>query len=375
MHRPISALILFSVLVSFGIARGELAEDIIHACSNKHTGTVRYVSGPEQCKRSETPLSWNRVGMPGERGIQGPAGPPGMQGPRGDPGPPGPPGPRGTQGPPGTAIAATVGNERTDTTSRDHMDIISLVAALASLILAVLAIWLSIVFYRSSTQLRNETREAARDVARNADRLESLLNRVYLDSVSVMKETIVGLRAWGSPPAGPTGKPTVRPPETPVEKRETTSAPEPAFPAAAQPGVSSPASSRQEDQSSVFDALASFSGKRIQDILEHPELGKAVENTLKAYYPKLVENLRVSGKVGVDADGDLYGFGMAPRQDALEEGILHIDREGGVHAAILTQGEKVLYFSNRDEFKKKLTPTVQQFVKRFADVKVIFMNR
>ncbi|WP_150109446.1 hypothetical protein [Syntrophobacter fumaroxidans] len=255
------------------------------------------------------------------------------------------------------------------------MDIISLVAALASLILAVLAIWLSIVFYRSSTQLRNETREAARDVARNADRLESLLNRVYLDSVSVMKETIVGLRAWGSPPAGPTGKPTVRPPETPVEKRETTSAPEPAFPAAAQPGVSSPASSRQEDQSSVFDALASFSGKRIQDILEHPELGKAVENTLKAYYPKLVENLRVSGKVGVDADGDLYGFGMAPRQDALEEGILHIDREGGVHAAILTQGEKVLYFSNRDEFKKKLTPTVQQFVKRFADVKVIFMNR
>ena len=52
---------------------------------------------------------------------------------------------------------------------RGFKDVIVLTAALASFIVGILAIWLSIVFYRSSLQSRHETRESAREVARKHD--------------------------------------------------------------------------------------------------------------------------------------------------------------------------------------------------------------
>lgn len=373
MHRLISAVAIFFVLLPFGVARGECPDDVIHACSNHQTGLVRITPGPEKCRNWETPLSWNRTGVPGKPGTEGPPGPAGARGPRGEPGPPGPAGPQGPSGSAGTSNTPAHTSDRIDATPRGYVDFLVVVAALASFIVGILAIGLSVVFYRSSVQFRHETSESAREVSRNADRLENLLNRVYLDGLSVMKDNMAALRCAGSP-APDTPSQQSRGPAHGVGDGEPAIGLEPAPAPVARPPHPPGEPVRHEDHAGIFDRLAAYSGRRVEDIFEHPELGNAVEDLMGRYYTKLVENLRVSGKVGIDSAGDLYVFGMAPQKETVEEALLHITRAGGIYAAILTQGEKVLCFSNRDEFKKKLVPTVQQFIKRFADVKVIFMS-
>lgn len=66
--RPGYLLILAVVLVAgaSGVAyartSGSATDDVIHACVMKHIGIPRIVSGPEKCRRTETPLSWNGEG-------------------------------------------------------------------------------------------------------------------------------------------------------------------------------------------------------------------------------------------------------------------------------------------------------------------------
>jgi hypothetical protein len=61
--------------------------ETIFACKHPSGGWLRQVSGSAQCRRRETPVSWN------------------VAGPKGDPGEPGAQGPKGDKGDPGTAIS------------------------------------------------------------------------------------------------------------------------------------------------------------------------------------------------------------------------------------------------------------------------------
>lgn len=73
-------------------------------------------------------------------------------------------------------------------------DIISFVASIASLILAIGAIWLSIVFYKMSTQASNATTEAAKGIAASVERLEKLFDKLYSDTFSMMRDTVSDMR-------------------------------------------------------------------------------------------------------------------------------------------------------------------------------------
>ncbi|MGA2228764.1 MAG: collagen-like protein [Syntrophobacteraceae bacterium] len=64
--------------------------DLINACADKKTGTIRLVDSPKSCRKTEVPISWNRMGPQGLPGIEGPQG---VQGPQGEVGP------KGEQGP------------------------------------------------------------------------------------------------------------------------------------------------------------------------------------------------------------------------------------------------------------------------------------
>lgn len=64
----------------------------IHACVNRHNGTLRLAG---RCRRAERPVTWNVQGPSGPQGPGGPAGPVGSVGPAG------PQGGQGGQGPPG----------------------------------------------------------------------------------------------------------------------------------------------------------------------------------------------------------------------------------------------------------------------------------
>ena len=55
----------------------------IYGCYGRILGVVQRVSGPGQCERSETPISWNSEGPPGLPGLKGDTGPQGPAGPIG----------------------------------------------------------------------------------------------------------------------------------------------------------------------------------------------------------------------------------------------------------------------------------------------------
>jgi vacuolar-type H+-ATPase subunit I/STV1 len=73
-------------------------------------------------------------------------------------------------------------------------DVISLTASIASLVLAVVAIWLSIFFYRMTSQLSESTKEAAKDIGASVERLEKLFDKLYSDTFSMMRDTVSDMR-------------------------------------------------------------------------------------------------------------------------------------------------------------------------------------
>jgi collagen triple helix repeat protein len=64
-------------------------------------GQLRVVESAADCKKDETPISWNEKGTKGDQGVQGVQGVQGERGPQGEQGVAGPAGPAGAQGPKG----------------------------------------------------------------------------------------------------------------------------------------------------------------------------------------------------------------------------------------------------------------------------------
>ena len=77
------ALLLLTFTPSHGFTENDT---IIHGCIGKWSKILRVVSGPNQCRKHEIPISWNEAGQQGERGPQGEQGPQGPPGPKGDTG-------------------------------------------------------------------------------------------------------------------------------------------------------------------------------------------------------------------------------------------------------------------------------------------------
>lgn len=108
-------LVIAIVAATIGVASATASSaTTIYACINKVDGTIRIVSNCSQCKKNESPLSWNQVGAAGvgiasvvdngdgtftlnltdgssftTSNLTGPQGLQGEQGPKGDTGAPG----------------------------------------------------------------------------------------------------------------------------------------------------------------------------------------------------------------------------------------------------------------------------------------------
>lgn len=80
-------------------------------------------------------------------------------------------------------------------------EIISFIASIASLILALGAIWLSIVFFKMSSEASKATTEAAKGIEASVKRLENLFDKLYSDTFSMMKDTVSDMRKhiWNKP--------------------------------------------------------------------------------------------------------------------------------------------------------------------------------
>jgi len=76
----------------------------------------------------------------------------------------------------------------------DSIDLVSFISSIASLVLAIVAIWLSWVLFRMSEDSSRDTKEAARAIANNVERLDQLFGRLYSDTFSMMKDTVSDMR-------------------------------------------------------------------------------------------------------------------------------------------------------------------------------------
>lgn len=74
------------------------------------------------------------------------------------------------------------------------METVSLVASVVSVIVGGFAIWLAVTFYRMSNKISEDTKEAGKGISSSVTRLESLFDRLYSDTFSMMKDTVSDMR-------------------------------------------------------------------------------------------------------------------------------------------------------------------------------------
>jgi hypothetical protein len=74
------------------------------------------------------------------------------------------------------------------------MEIISIVASIVSVIIGGFAIWLSVTFYKWSSEIAKETGEAAKSVSAGVERLEALFDKLYTGTFTVMADTVSDMR-------------------------------------------------------------------------------------------------------------------------------------------------------------------------------------
>jgi type VI secretion system secreted protein Hcp len=82
---PLGVLLVALVVAAaatFSWAAASTDAQTINACTNAD-GRLRLVPAVDQCKKGESPVSWNTVGPPGPQGLAGPQGLTGPQGPAG----------------------------------------------------------------------------------------------------------------------------------------------------------------------------------------------------------------------------------------------------------------------------------------------------
>jgi hypothetical protein len=92
-------------------------------------------------------------------------------------------------------------------------------ATVGSLVLSVVAIWLSIVFYRMSSQLSETTKEAAKGIGSSVERLEKLFDKLYSDTFSMMRDTVSDMRKHIWPAPNVTADPVVEETEKKADEK------------------------------------------------------------------------------------------------------------------------------------------------------------
>ena len=74
------------------------------------------------------------------------------------------------------------------------LEIIELFASGIAIVLGVLAVWLSLYFFRMSSQQAEGSRKAARDIASSVERLEALFDKLYSTIFSLASDSMSDIR-------------------------------------------------------------------------------------------------------------------------------------------------------------------------------------
>jgi hypothetical protein len=113
-----------------------------------------------------------------------------------------------------------------------------------------------------------------------------------------------------------------------------------------------------------FHNLSRYKGDRWSRVFRDREVEPALKGLLKNEYRQLVGSLeRVDypeeSLSFVDSRGVLRLEGGVPGLYTIKEAILIVEPCGNIYAAMLDQGERILYFTNDREATEKLPPAIE----------------
>lgn len=74
------------------------------------------------------------------------------------------------------------------------VEVASFAASIASVAIACIAIWLSVHFYKMSTEQNKDASDAAKDIASSVDKLEKLFDKLYEGTFGMVKDTYADMR-------------------------------------------------------------------------------------------------------------------------------------------------------------------------------------
>ena len=72
----------------------------------------------------------------------------------------------------------------------------SLALSLASIGISGFAVWLSVRFYKMTSSQSKDIEKAASQIGGSVDRLESLFDKMYSDTFSMMEDTVADMRRY-----------------------------------------------------------------------------------------------------------------------------------------------------------------------------------
>jgi hypothetical protein len=117
-----------------------------------------------------------------------------------------------------------------------------------------------------------------------------------------------------------------------------------------------------------FHNLARYKGEGWSRVFKDREVAPALKALLKTDYRNLVESLKnveyPDSLSFVDKNGVLSLAGGVPGLRTIMEAVLIVEPCGNIYAAILDQGERILYFTNDKEKTGKLPPAIEEWRQR-----------
>ncbi|MEO2214570.1 hypothetical protein ABGV40_27240 [Paenibacillus amylolyticus] len=84
-------------------------------------------------------------------------------------------------------------NQVTDISIRG-IEVFSIISSVFSIVLGIVAIWLSILFYRMSEKSSRELEKSSNSIDASVKKLETLFDKLYSGTFSMMKETVTDMR-------------------------------------------------------------------------------------------------------------------------------------------------------------------------------------
>jgi hypothetical protein len=117
-----------------------------------------------------------------------------------------------------------------------------------------------------------------------------------------------------------------------------------------------------------FHNLSRYKGNGWSRVFRDREVAPILKALLKNDYRKLPDSLKSANYPDslsfVDGQGVLKLEGGVPGLYTITEAILVVEPCGHIYAAILDQGERILYFTNDREYTGTLPPAIEEWRKR-----------